>query len=131
MSIKHLAIIISYGVICFVLSLAFVQCSAKNAQKQVSEARSEAESMRSALGISEAENRSLRENMAKYDGVLKQAISAIERAYESHVERVEKIHDLPDDWLQCELPSELQDLFAGYCDADGCSKTAIGAADSM
>lgn len=131
MSIKQVAIIIAYGVICFVASLLVVQCSEKAAQKAVKTAEIDAERARADLDMALAENARLSENMAKYDGVLKQAITALEKAYESHVERVEKIHDLPSDWLQCELPSELQDLFAGYCDADGCNKTAIVTPDAL
>lgn len=131
MQIKHIIIIVAYGVICFVASLLVVQCSEKAAQKAVKTAEIDAERARADLDMALAENARLSENMAKYDGVLKQAITAIEKAYETNAKRVEKIHDLPDDWLQCELPSELQDLFAGYCDADGCSKTAIGAPDAL
>lgn len=115
MSIKQVVLVFVYGIFCFVISLLFVQCSAKNAQKQVSDALNEANELRAALNTSEGENAALRESMAKYDEVLKRSIAAIEKAYKSHVERVEEIHDLPDDWLQCELPSGVQDVFADYC----------------
>lgn len=131
MSVKQTIFIAVYGLLCFGLSLAFVQCSAKNAQKQVSEARSEANELRASLSMAEGENAALRESMAKYDDVLKQAISAIEKAYKSHVERVEEIHDLPDDWLQCELPSGVQDVFADYCYGDAEREAARIVADSV
>lgn len=131
MQIKHIIIIVAYGVICFVASLLVVQCSEKAAQKAVKTAEIDAERARADLDMALAENARLNENMAKYDGVLKQAITAIEKAYETNAKRIEEIHDLPSDWLQCELPSELQDLFAGYCDADGCNKTAIVTPDAL
>lgn len=131
MQIKHIIIIVAYGVICFVASLLVVQCSEKAAQKAVKTAEIDAERARADLDMALAENARLSENMAKYDGVLKQAITAIEKAYETNAKRIEEIHDLPSDWLQCELPSELQDLFAGYCDADGCNKTAIVTPDAL
>lgn len=133
MSVKHILIIVTYGVACFAGSLAFVQCSERNAQKAIQEAEIETENMQAGLNMAIAENTRLSESMAKYDAVLKTAITEIERAYEKNVERVEKIHDAPADWLQCELPSELQDVFAGYCDSngDGDSKTAGIVADSV
>lgn len=133
MSVKHILFIVTYGVACFAGSLAFVQCSERNAQKAIQEAEIETENMRTGLNMAIAENTRLNESMAKYDAVLKTAITEIERAYEKNVERVEKIHNAPTDWLQCELPSELQDVFAGYCDSDGDgdSKTAGIVADSM
>lgn len=133
MSVKHILIIVAYGLGCFAGSLAFVQCSERNAQKAIQEAEIETENMRAGLNMAVAENARLNESMAKYDAVLKTAITEIERAYEKNVERVEQIHNAPSDWLQCELPSELQDVFAGYCDSneDGDSKTAGIVADSV
>ena len=131
MSIKQVVLVFVYGIFCFIISLLFVQCSAKNAQKQVSDALSEANELRAALNTSEGENAALRESMAKYDEVLKQAIAAIEKAYKSHVERVEEIHDLPDDWLQCELPSGVQDVFADYCYDNAEREAARIVAESM
>ena len=131
MQIKHIIIIVAYGVICFVASLLVVQCSEKAAQKAVKAAEIDAERARADLDIALAENARLSENMAKYDGVLKQAITAIEKAYESHVERVEKIHDLPDDWLQCKLPDGVQDVFAEYCYGNAEAEAARIVAESM
>lgn len=133
MSVKHILIIVTYGVACFAGSLAFVQCSERNAQKAIQEAEIKAENMRAGLNMVVAENARLNESMSKYDAVLKTAITEIERAYEKNVERVEQIHNAPADWLQCELPRELQDVFAGYCDSngDGDSETAGIVADSM
>lgn len=131
MSIKQVILVFVYGIFCFIISLLFVQCSAKNAQKQVSDALNEANELRAALNTSEGENAALRESMAKYDEVLKRSIAAIEKAYKSHVERVEKIHDLPDDWLQCELPSGVQDVFADYCYGDAEREAARIVAESM
>lgn len=131
MSIKQVVLVFVYGIFCFVISLLFVQCSAKNAQKQVSDALNEANELRAALNTSEGENAALRESMAKYDEVLKRSIAAIEKAYKSHVERVEEIHDLPDDWLQCELPSGVQDVFADYCYDNAEREAARIVAESM
>lgn len=131
MSIKQVVLVFVYGIFCFAISLLFVQCSAKNAQKQVSDALNEANELRAALNTSEGENAALRESMAKYDEVLKRSIAAIEKAYKSHVERVEEIHDLPDDWLQCELPSGVQDVFADYCYDNAEREAARIVAESM
>lgn len=131
MTIKHIAFIVAYGVMCFVGSIAFVQCSERSAQKAVKMAEFDVQSARASLGIALAENARLSEDMAKYDGVLKEAIAAIEKAYKSHVERVEEIHDLPDDWLQCELPSGVQDVFADYCYDNAESEAARIVAESM
>lgn len=131
MSIKQVVLVFVYGIFCFIISLLFVQCSAKNAQKRVSEALNEANELRAALNTSEGENAALRESMAKYDEVLKRSIAAIEKAYKSHVERVEEIHDLPTDWLQCELPSGVQDVFADYCYDNAEREAARIVAESM
>ena len=131
MSIKQVVLVFVYGIFCFVISLLFVQCSAKNAQKQVSDALNEANELRAALNTSEGENAALRESIAKYDEVLKRSIAAIEKAYKSHVERVEEIHGLPADWLQCELPSGLQDVFADYCYDNAEKEAARIVAESM
>lgn len=131
MTIKHIAFIAAYGVMCFVGSIAFVQCSERSAQKAVKMAEFDAQSARASLDIALAENARLSEDMAKYDGVLKQAIAAIEKAYKSHVERVEEIHDFPDDWLQCKLPNGVQDVFAEYCYGDAEREAARIVAESM
>jgi hypothetical protein len=133
MNLTHTLIIVVYGVACFAGSLAFVQCSERNAQKAIHEAEIETENMRVGLNMAVAENTRLSQTMAKYDTVLKTAITEIERAYEKNVERVEQIHNAPADWLQCELPSELQDVFAGYCDSNGNgdNETTGSAADSV
>lgn len=131
MSVKQIAVIIAFGTLFFVVSLAFVNYSAKKAQERVSEALKEVESLKSALLIAESENESLRESMAKYDDVMKAAITSIEKAYESHVERIDEIHNLPNDWLQCELPSGVQNIFSEYCDQNGRNEAAVGVSDSM
>lgn len=131
MQIKHIIIIVAYGLICFVGSLAFVQCSEKAAQKAVKKAENEAFAAKAYLDMAVAENVRLNENMAKYDDVLKQAFTAIEKAYESHGKRIEEIHDLPTDWLQCELPTGVQDVFAEYCYSDAEREAARIVAESM
>ena len=119
MTIKQILIIVVYGIVCFVLSLAFVRCSERDAQNRVKKAEIEASEAKATLNMALAENARLSENMAKYDAVLKQAITAIERAYYEGTKRNEQIHnDVPVDWLQCELPTELQNVFGAYRDRD-------------
>lgn len=134
MTIKQILIIVVYGIVCFVLSLAFVRCSERDAQNRVKKAEIEASEAKATLNMALSENARLSENMAKYDAVLKQAITAIERAYYDGTKRNEQIHnDVPDDWLQCELPTELQDVFGAYCDsdADSCDEATGSSVDSV
>ena len=134
MAIKHVVIIVAYGVFCFVGSLAFVHCSEKRVQKQLQEAEIEAAQSKVAMNMAVAENERLRESMSAYDAVMKRAITAIEKAYYEGVNRNEQIHsDVPADWLQCELPTELQDVFGAYRDrdADSCDEATGSAVDSV
>lgn len=114
MTAKHIAIIVIYGLVCFALSLVIVQCSGREAEKAVQEARADASSAREALAAAQAENATLREYSRRADDAVMRAIEAIREASGKHDERVQDIDSVDDSWLVCELPDGVRDAFAEY-----------------
>lgn len=119
MQIKHVIFLILYGVICFGTSLAFIQCESKQAQKAVDLAHSETAAIQSELTAVKAENVAMREILAKANTAVEHAAAAVQTAKEKADERENVlITDTPNDWLQCELPSSVQNMFADYCEGN-------------
>lgn len=119
MQIKHIVILVVYGLVCFIGSLAFVQCESRQAQKAVDLAHSETAAAKGELEAVKAENVAMREIMAKANTAVEHAAVAVQNAKEKADERENiLISDTPADWLQCELPSSVQDMFSDYCAGD-------------
>lgn len=116
MSVKYIAIIVLYGLICFFGSLMFVQCSSKSAQKQVDEAKAEVERAHVETEHFKTENEVLKDVIERTDKAVEKAATGVQEAQEANNERVEKLSDAPNDWLMCELPDSVQDMFRDYCD---------------
>lgn len=119
MQIKHVVILVVYGFVCFAGSLAFVQCKSRQAQKAVDLAHSETEKTKGELQAVQAENAAMREILAKANTALEHAAVVVQDAKEKADERENiLVNDTPPDWLMCELPSSVQDMFADYCEGN-------------
>ena len=115
-TIKQTIGLVAYGIICFVASLVFVQCSERSAQKSIQEATLRAESAEATILVLQDENGRLRETMIKANAAVEQALTKILEAQERHEERMDIIEHDPDsaDWLSCDLPDSVRDVFKEY-----------------
>lgn len=118
MQIKHIIIFVMYGLVCFVGSLLFVQCESKKAQKEIDKAHNEIEHVQGELDAIRAENTAMRDTLSRVHVAVEHVINDTQNIIEVTNERNEEINDLPGDWLQCELPDGVQDMFANYCHED-------------
>lgn len=116
MQLKHVAVIVMYGLICFFGSLMFVKCSSERAQKQVDESRAEVERAHVELEALKAENCTLKTVIERADKAVEVQVETVQQAQEENNERIEMLNDAPSDWLMCELPDSVQDMFRAYCD---------------
>lgn len=116
-SIKAIAGLIVYAVICFCATLAFVQCSEKQAQERVDKASMDAEAIRCELKLVREENEKLREIILRANEAVNKAISLMTEAKQKHEQRIEIIESDPEsiDWLTCDLPASVRDAFKDYC----------------
>lgn len=107
---------IAYGILCFVVSLLFVQCSSEKAQKEVQDATVRAEKAEATVYTLKDENARLRETMTRANDAVERALTLILEAQDSHEERMEKIESDPDaaDWLTCDIPDSVREAFADY-----------------
>jgi hypothetical protein len=108
--------IVAYGVLCFCISLLFVQCSNEKAQQDIREAVGRAEAAETTVNTLNAENERLRETIARANDAVERALTLILEAQDSHEKRIETIENDPDaaDWLTCELPDGVREAFADY-----------------
>lgn len=97
-------------VVLSVLTLASVGVSSCLIQ-QAKIARGEAETMRSRVEALEHENAEIREILARAYDAVNRARDAVEEAATGHVERIEKIDHVDNDWLVCPLPDGVRDAF--------------------
>lgn len=118
MQIKHIIILVMYGLVCFVGSLLFVQCESKKAQREIDKAHNEIEHVQGELDAIRAENTAMRDTLSRVHVAVEHVINDTQNIIEVTNERNEEINDLPSDWLQCELPDGVQDMFANYCHED-------------
>ena len=107
-----------YGLVCFVGSLLFVQCESKMSQKAIDLAHSEAAQAQGELQAIREENAAMRDTLSRVHVAVEKVINDTQNIIEVTNERNEEIDNLPSDWLQCELPDGVQDMFADYCHED-------------
>lgn len=112
---KYFACIV-YGVLCFVCSLMFVQCSSEKAHKEVQNAVGRAEAAEATVTTLRAENERLRETIVRANEAVERALTLILEAQDKHEQRIETIESDPaaSDWLACELPDSVREAFSDY-----------------
>lgn len=130
MTVKQAIAIVLYSLVCLVLSLIIVECSGRNAQRDIQDAQAETSEARAALAAAQAENATLREYTRRSDEAVLRATAAIQEALGKHEERRKSIDNSSPDWLVCELPSGVRDAFADYA-APGGNSAAVGASDAV
>ena len=119
MTIKQKIAIIIYGIACFVLTIILFSWSYKRTLEKLEIERQETERLAGELQAIKDENASIREIMSKANVAVERAAVAIQDAKEKADEREQiLVTDTPADWLQCELPDSVQDMFADYCHED-------------
>jgi hypothetical protein len=66
---------ITYGILCFVVSLLFVQCSSERAQKDIQKAVGRAEAAEATVTTLNAENERLRETIVRANDAVERALT--------------------------------------------------------
>ena len=127
---KQTIAIVLYSLVCLGMSLIIVECSGRNAQRDIQAAKDKAEEAQEALAVALAENATLREYTRRSDEAVLRATAAIQEALGKHEERRQSIDNSSSDWLMCELPFGVRDAFADYA-ARGGNNAAVGASDSV
>ena len=116
MTIKQKLAIIIYGIACFVFTIVLFNWSYKRTLEKLEIERQETERLAGELQAVKEENASIREIMSKANVAVERAAVAVQEAKEKADEREQiLVTDTPADWLQCELPDSVQDMFADYC----------------
>lgn len=127
---KQTIAIVIYSLACLGLSFAIVECSGRNAQRDIQAAKAETSEARAALAAAQAENATLREYTRRSDEAVLRATEAIQEALGEHDERRKSIDNSSPDWLMCELPGGVRDSFADYA-ACGGNRAAVGASGAL
>ena len=127
---KQTIAIVLYSLACIGLSLIIVECSCRNAQRDIQAAQAETSEARTALAAAQAENATLREYTQRSDEAVLRATAAIQEALGKHEERRKSIDNSSPDWLMCELPGGVRDAFADY-DACGGNSATVSASDAV
>ena len=130
MTVKQVIAIVIYSLVCLGLSLIIVECSGRDAQRDIQAAQAETSEARAALAAAQAENAMLREYTLRSDEAVLRATAAIQEALGKHEERRQSIDKSSPDWLMCELPGGVRDAFAGYS-ASGGNSAPVGASDAV
>lgn len=119
MTVKQKLAIIIYGIACFVFTIILFNWSYKRTSEKLEIERQTTERLASELQAVKDENASIREIMSKANVAVERAAVAVQDAKEKADEREQiLVTDTPTDWLQCELPDSVQDMFADYCHED-------------
>ena len=126
---KQTIAIVIYSLVCLGLSLIIVECSVRDAQRDIQAARAETSEARAELAAAQAENATLREYTRRSDEAVLQATAAIQEALGKHEEIRQSIDNSSPDWLMCELPCGVRDAFAGYTDGD--TSATAGASNAV
>lgn len=107
---------ISYGILCFIVSLLFVQCSTEKAQQDIQKAVGRAEAAEATVNTLNAENERLRETIMRANDAVERALTLILEAQDKHEKRIETIETDPAavDWLACDVPDSVREAFADY-----------------
>ena len=127
---KQTIAIILYSIACLGLSFVIVECSGRNAQRDIQAARDKAEEAQKALAVALAENATLREYTRRSDEAVLRATAAIQEALGKDEERRQSIDNSSPDWLMCELPGGVRDSFADYA-ACGGNRATVGASCAL
>ena len=127
---KQTIAIVIYSLACLGLSFAIVECSGRNAQRDIQAAQDKASEAQAALAVALAENATLREYKRRSDEADLRAAAAIREALGKHEERRKSIDNSSPDWLMCELPGGVRDSFADYA-ACGGNRAAVGASGAL
>lgn len=130
MTVKQAIAIVIYSLVCLGLSMIIVECSGRNAQRDIQAAQAETSEARAALAAARAENATLREYARRSDEAVLRATAAIQEALGKHEERRQSIDNSSPDWLMCELPCGVRDAFADYAACRG-NNAAVGASDAV
>lgn len=130
MTVKQSIAIVIYSLVCLVTSLIIVECSGRDAQRDIQAARDKASEAQAALAAAQAENATLREYTRRSDEAVLRATAAIQEALGKHEEIRQSIDKSSPDWLMCELPGGVRDAFADYA-ACGGNSAAVGASDAV
>lgn len=130
MTVKQSIAIVIYSLVCLVPSLIIVECSGRDAQRDIQAARDKASEAQAALAAAQAENATLREYTRRSDEAVLRATAAIQEALGKHEEIRQSIDKSSPDWLMCELPGGVRDAFADYA-ACGGNSAAVGASDAV
>lgn len=127
---KQTIAIVIYSLVCLGLSFVIVECSGRNAQRDIQAAKSETIEAQEALAVALAENATLREYKRRSDEAVLRATAAIREAVGKHAERRKSIDNSSPDWLMCELPGGVRDSFADYA-ACGGNRSAVGTSGAL
>lgn len=111
--------IIIYGIVCMLLTIGLFSWSEKRTRERLEIERQEMDRMSNELQAVQAENAAMREILAKANTAVEHAAVVVQEAKEKADERENiLVNDTPSDWLMCELPSSVQDMFADYCEGN-------------
>ena len=127
---KQTIAIVIYSLVCLGLSLIIVECSVRDAQRDIQAAQAETSEARAELAAALAENATLREYTRRSDEAVLQATAAIQEALGKHEGIRQSIDNSSPDWLMCELPGGVRDAFADYASCGG-NRAAVGASDAV
>lgn len=130
MTVKQAIAIVIYSLVCLGLSLIIVECSGRDAKRDIQAAQAEKSEALAALAAAQAENATLREYTRRSDEAVLRATATIQEALGKHDERRQSIDTSSHDWLMCELPGGVRDAFSGYAACGGNSAT-VGASDTV
>lgn len=111
--------IIIYGIVCLLLTIGLFSWSEKRTRERLEIERQEMDRMLNELQAVKDENAAMREIMAKANVAVERAAVAVQDAKDKADEREQiLVTDTPTDWLMCDLPDSVQDMFADYCHED-------------
>lgn len=127
---KQAIAIVIYSLVCLGMSLIIVECSVRDARRDIQAAQAETSEARAELAAAQAENATLREYARKSDEAVLRATAAIQEALGKHEEIRQSIDNSSPDWLMCELPGGVRDAFADYA-ACGGNRAAVGASGAL
>ena len=130
MTVKQSIAIAIYSLVCLGLSLIIVECSGRDARRDIQAAQAETSAAREALSAAQAENATLREYTLRSDEAVLRATAAIQEALGKHEEIRQSIDKSSPDWLMCELPGGVRDAFSGYA-ACGGNSASVGASGAL
>lgn len=119
MTIKQKLAIIIYGIACFVFTIILFNWSYNRTLEKLEAERLETERLSNEIQAVKEENQAIRDIIQRANVAVEHAAVAVQDAKEKADEREQiLVTDTPTDWLQCELPDSVQDMFADYCHQD-------------